>query len=220
MANELQGSFTTGKVAYFLIRDRNAQIWSTVNGSLGTYNSSNYSGYVISAAEQGTASSFYIGNFPATAGPGDYGVIMKQQLGSNPAETDPTVDVGTVPWNGVNVAQLSDLQVSGVALSPIMLPRSFMVQNFPIYFRSSADHLTPFTSGVVSGQISRDGGAFGPLQSGAFTEVGHGFFNLQALTSGDLNANTISLLFTANGISGGSADPVPQSFFLKRISGH
>jgi len=219
MANELQGSFADNKQCYFLIRDRNAQIWSTVTNSLTSYLSANYSGYAITATEQGT-SAFYVGNFPSTAGPGDYGVIMKQQLGADPAETDPTVDVGTVPWNGINVAQLADIQVSGVALSPIMLPRGWMVQNFPVYFRSSADHVTPMTSGVVSGQISRDGGAFGPLQSGAFTETGLGFYSLQALTSGDLAANTISLLFTCNGISGGAADPVPQSYILQRISGH
>jgi hypothetical protein len=80
--------------------------------------------------------------------------------------------------------------------------------------------VTPFTSGVVSGQIWRDGATSpSPLQSGAFTEVGNGFYNLQALTSGDLLATTVKLLFSAQGISGGQADVLPMSVVLQRSSG-
>ena len=94
-----------------------------------------------------------------------------------------------------------------------------MIQNFPIYLVSATDHVTPFVSGVISGQISRDGGAFGALQSGAFTEIGLGTYKLQALTSGDILCNTAALVFTGTGISGGTSDPRVFTLLLQRTSG-
>ncbi len=94
-----------------------------------------------------------------------------------------------------------------------------MIQNFPLYFRSSIDHVTPFVSGIISGQISRNGGAFGALQSGAYTELGLGFYALQALTSGDTSAVTIALMFNAVGISGGTSDPLPLGIVTQHSSG-
>ena len=114
---------------------------------------------------------------------------------------------------------LSSLTSSG-SLAAIRITRGKMVQNFPLYMKSATDHVTPMTSGVVSGQISKDGGAFGPLQSGAFTERGLGFYSLQALTSGDLAANTIALLFTATGVSGGVSDPLAMSILTQPSSGY
>lgn len=217
MAGEIQGSFAHAQTVYALVRDRNGNIWSTLTNSFGAYVANSYSGYPISTVEQGS-SAYYVGNFPAAAPPGVYNVVLKNQLGANPAESDPTTDAGSIDWNGLNVAQLSDLAQSGV-INPTMLPRGWMVKNFYIYLKSAADHVTPFTSGIVSGQISHDGGLFGPLQSGAFSEVGHGMYALQALTSGDLLANTVALLFTAQGISGGACDPLPMSFIMQRTSG-
>lgn len=220
MADELQGSYVHGATVYALVRSRNAQIWNTVTSALENYATASYSGYVISATEQGAASAYYVANMPSAAAPGTYNALFKAQQGTNPAETDPTVDVGSIDWNGSNVAQLSDIMISGVAL-PIKLERGVMVQNYPIYLRSSVDHITPYVSGTISGQISKDGGAFAVLQSGAFTEIGFGFYSLQALTSGDLSANTIALLFTATGgMPGGASDPLPQSFVLQRNSGY
>lgn len=219
MSGEIQGSYVHGTTVYALIRSRNAQIWNTATGALENYTSANYSGYAITAVEQGTASAYYVANMPATAPAGYYNALFKAQQGSNPAETDPTTDVGNVNWNGANVAQLSDIAVSGVVV-PIQLQRGVMIKNYQIYLRSSADHITPFTSGIVSGQIAKDGGAFSALQSGAYTEVGNGFYALQALTSGDTSCNTMSLLFTAIGLAGGASDPVPQTFILQRSSGY
>lgn len=219
MAGELQASFRTGVTCYFLVRDRNGNIWNAPTSTFVTYVTGSYSGFPITATEQGTASAYYTGNFPSAAAPGAYNAVLKQQLGANPAETDTTVDAGSVDWNGTNVAQLADIAVSGV-IDPIILPRNWMVKNYPLYLKQSSDHITPLTSGVVSGQISKDGGAFGVLQSGAFTEVGLGVYNLQALTSGDLNCNTCTLVFTATAVSGGASDPLVQSFLLQRVSGH
>lgn len=219
MSGEIQFSYQTGKTCYALIRDRTGKIW---NGSaFEVYTPADYSTYPITTIEQGS-SSYYVGSIPTGAGPGIFMVTAKQQMGGSPAESDPTTDVGDVQFNGANTFPLSDLVTSGMLsqFGPFRIAKGTMVKNFPIYLKSAADHITPLTSGIISGQISRDGGVFGPLQSGAFTEVGQGFFSLQALTSGDTLADTVSLLFNGSSISGGvSSDPYPISFITQKVSG-
>lgn len=211
-----------GATVYVLIRDRTARIWSTSGGTgaFGAYSNTEYEQYAISTLDQGS-NNYYVGNMPTAIPPGYYNLSAHQQTGGSPLQTDRRIAMGDEQWNGTVLLPLSDLATSGQVgqMMPIRLARGTMIQSFSIYFKSSTDHVTPFTSGVVSGQIARDGGAFGPLQSGAFSETGLGFYRLQSLTSGDLLANTASLLFTANGISGGTADPVPFSLILQRTSG-
>lgn len=222
MAGEIMTSYAHGATLVFLTwNNRTGQIWNTSTLSFEAYNSSNYLNYTTSMVELGTASHHYNGNFPTAIGPGNYGIECRAQIGGSPLETDPTVGEENFDWSGVQTMSLADIPVSGSvgSLPLIRLARGIQIQNFPVYLKSSADHITPFTSGVVSGQIARDAGPFGPLQSGAFTEIGLGWFNLQALTSGDLLANTVKLTFTANGISGGASDPLPLSFILQRSSG-
>lgn len=221
MANEILLSFAASKTVYIFIWNKIGQIWNNSTSAFETYAAGNIANYAISLTQQG-ASSFYLGTFPAAIANGDYSIAGKQQIGGAVAETDPTIAVESIyPWNGSAQAQIADLTTSGQLgqLSPIRLARGTQVLNFPIYLKSAADHVTPFTSGVVSGQIARDGGSFGALQSGAFTEVGLGWYNLSALTSGDLLANTVKLNFSANGISGGTADNLPIGIVLQRTSG-
>lgn len=220
MAGEIQFSFQSGKACYFLVRNRAGQVWSTTSSAFVTYATADYLNYTISAVEQGT-SGYYAGNMPAVVA-GVYMVTGKQQMGGGALESDPTIAVGDVQFNGTTILPLSDLATSGQVgqFAPMRVARGTMVKPLPVYLRSSADHVTPFTSGIVSGQISRDGGVFGPLQSGAITEVGLGFYSLQALTSGDTNATSFALLFTAAGVSGGLSDPLPLSFLTQRTSGN
>lgn len=223
MANEIQYSFATNRVSYVLIGNRTAQIWNTSGGigAFENYNTAVFSSYVISAVEQGTASSYYTATMPAAIPAGTYAVVAKNQIGGSPAEGDPTIDVGNLEWNGTALAPLSDTSTSGQVgqIAPIRLARGTMVQNFPFQLVSAADHVTPFVSGICSGQISRDGGSFTALQSGSFREVGLGFYSLAALTSGDLLANTVGLVFSANGVSGGTSDQRSMSIILQRVSG-
>ncbi len=224
MSGEVKvGGFGTGQTNYFRILGSGNSIWSTSGGTGGfeLYNAADWADYANSLTEQGS-SNVYVGNFPLAVPPGVFDVIAHRQIGGTPAQSDIRVGEGEVNWQGTKRVPLSDLATSGQVgqIGPIRLARSDMVRNFPIYLRSSADHVTPLTSGVVSGQISRDGAAFGPLQSGAFTEVGQGTYSLQALTSGDLNAATIMLLFNAVGVSGGASDPLPIGIVTQRISGY
>jgi hypothetical protein len=222
MSNEIQGDFPTGQSIYFnLYNATSGFIWDNTTG-FASYSS--LSGNLLNRAnnltELGTASQHYAGNMPSGVPAGSLNVTAKQKLNAFYSESDPIVGNGTIEWDGFVVVPLASRASSGQVgqNAPTMLARSWQTLNWPIYLKSAADHVTPFTSGVVSGQISRDGGAFGPLQSGAFTELGNGFYALQALTSGDLNAQTVAMLFTAvNNV--GASDPLPQAFRLQRISG-
>jgi hypothetical protein len=221
MAGEIQIQYASSKTVYTIIRSKNAQVWNNNTSALEVYNASNWADYVISLVEQGT-SGFYAGNFPTAITAGVYSITAYQQLTGSPAVSDQFIGGGDYQWSGTTTLPLSDLATSGQVgqFAPMKIYRGEMIQNFKFYMVSSADHVTPFTSGICSGQILRDGGAsFTALQSGAFTEEGNGFFRTN-LTSGDLNCNTASLLFTANGVSGGQADPRPMTLVLQRTSGY
>ena len=220
MASELQTSYVTGRNVYFLIRSRIGQIWNTSGAAFENYTALNITDYDVAASEQGS-SGFYAGTFPTAITAGVYSVVAKERLGASPAESDPTVGVGDIQWNGSATTPLSDASTSGQVGTylPTRLFRGQQLLNFEFKMVSSADHVTPFTSGVISGQIGRDGGNWGALQSGAFTERGNGWYGLQALTSGDLAANTARLMFTGVGISGGNADQRDFFLVLQRTSG-
>ncbi len=222
MAAEIQAPGPgTGRTLYSVIRDRIGRIWNTSGGTgaFEAYNNGVYTDYAISLTEQG-GNNYYVGTFPPAIVPGLYNISAHQQLAGSPAQTDPRVATGTEQWNGSVLLPLSDLATSGQLgqVAPIRLARGVAVSGFPFKLVSSADHVTNFVSGVVSGQISRDGGAFGALQSGGVTEIGLGWYRVP-LTSGDLAANQVALLFTANGISGGTSDQRDFALILQKTSG-
>lgn len=223
MPGEVQVSYFPGANLYFLFRNGEGQVWSVSGGSYGTYASASYSGYTLPLAQQASGG-YYTGTVPGLAPAGTLNVVAKQRLGATRAESDPTIAFGQINWggSGVGVKAFSQAatrrQVSG--LLPMLMPRGQEVRHLPLYFRSTADHVTPFTSGVVSGQVARDGGLFGPLQSGKIVEKGNGFYSLQALTSGDLDGEFVSLYFTCVGVSGGSAEPLAFLFPTQRTSGY
>jgi hypothetical protein len=223
MAGEIQYVAPHGISSYFTMRDSNNAIWSTSGGTGGfeTYSSPDYQSYAMSATEDGTSGTgHYAGNMPSAAPAGIYSIVAYKQLGVNAEEYDTILAEGDIEWNGTYVPPLSDTATSGMVgqYLPIRLTRGVMIPNFYVDLVSSADHVTPFLSGTCSGQISRDGGAFGVLQSGQFTEIGNGTYAIQSLTSGDLLANTAQLYVTAinnNGLS----DPRKITFVLQRTSG-
>lgn len=222
MANEISWVDAAGRTEYALLRDATNRVWNSSGaGAFEAYQTANYQSYVLQGTEQGTAAGYYTASVPSAVPAGTLNVVAKRQAGGSPAETDPHVAQGTLEWNGAAVAARSDIMSSGslALLLPSLPARGRMVRNFVFKLVSAADHVTPFTSGSVSGQVSRDGGAFGPLQSGAFTELGMGWYALQALTSGDLAANTAALVFTASRSGGGSADPRDFALVLQRASG-
>ncbi len=213
----------SSRTIYTVIRSRTATVWSTTasggTGAFETFTSGNWADYGISCVEQGV-NNFYVGNFPSAIPAGVYELSAHQQMGGSAAQTDPRVAMGQEQWTGTALFPLSDLATSGQLgqLGPIRLAQGVAVSGFPIYLKSAADHVTPFTSGTISGQISKDGGSFGAFQSGTISETGLGFYRLN-LTSGDLNAVTVAMLFTGAGISGGACDPLPLAAVLQKVSG-
>lgn len=220
MAGELfAATGRVGRTCYFLIRDRTSQFWN--GSSFETYAAANYATYDIAATEVGTNRGFYKGTFPSDIAAGVYDILMCEQQGGSPAETDPIVaQQDGYQWNGTVTMPLSDLTTSGQLSTalPIQMTRGVMKSHFHVHLVSQSDHITPFISGVLSGQILRDNGSYGPLQSGAFTEKGNGTYRFP-LTSGDLDGEQVSLFITARGISGGQSDPWKATFVMQRRSG-
>ncbi len=221
MAGEIQAQWAAGRTLYAIVWNSVGLVWNTSTLAFESFAGGSYANYTIQMVAQGTTLGFYTGTFPPQIIPGVYSIVVYNQLGGSPAEGDPPVAEGNEEWSGTVTLPLSNLATSGQLgqAIPIKLARSWAVDNFPIYLKSASDHITPMTSGIVSGQIIRNpssGSVFGPLQSGEFWEVGQGYYTLRSLTSGDLNANTVALLFTATGISGGTSDPLPITLILQR----
>ena len=106
MTQELQADYLSGKNVYFLLRNSAGQVW---NGSaFATYQTVNYSSYPITATEQGTASGYYVGTFPAVS-LGVYNLLAKERAGVSPAETDVTVGTGVIQWTGSAIMDLNAL---------------------------------------------------------------------------------------------------------------
>lgn len=223
MAGEIQIDLgATGRTCYFVVRDRTARIWNGSGpGAFEAYDTTHYAGYPVSYTEQGVASAFYVGTFPAAIAPGIYSVSSKVQVGGSPAESDRTVGGQDYQWNGSATVPLTDLANSGQLgqFFPQNLARGRAISNFLFDLVSDTDGKTPFVSGTVSGQVVRDNGVFGPLQSGLVTEVGNGVYRVN-LTSGDLLANTAFLFFDAADPSGGRASRRRFFFALQRTSGN
>ncbi len=223
MAGEIAYDYEAGKSTYVHIFNRTSgYIFNGTTFEVYSSNSGNLATYAVAATELGSASAHNVANMPVLVPAGTYDIVAKNQTQAPFLESDQTVAGGQVEWTGVKAAPLSDTATSGqlARFLPVNMPRSVAVPNYGIYLVSSLDHVTPFVSGVISGQIRRDGGNWGPLQSGSFTEKGLGSYDLLALTSGDLNASAVFLLFTATGISGGSSDPLPQFILTQPISGY
>src|SRR4051812_22374404 len=100
MAGEIQFSFVTGKTCYFQVRNRTGQVWNTGTLAFEAYLTANIANYNVAMSEQGSASAFYVGTFPATIVPGVYSIVGKQQIGGGPAESDPSIANGDFQWNG------------------------------------------------------------------------------------------------------------------------
>jgi hypothetical protein len=123
MASEIQLAHSeTGVTLYALVRNSVGQVWSTVGSSFGAYATANLADYDIALTEQGTASRFYAGNFPAATA-GSYSVTVYKRAGGAPAEGDLVVGTGTVEWNGtavisnVNIRQVNSIAVDGAGTS-------------------------------------------------------------------------------------------------------
>lgn len=111
MAGEIQHDHhTSGLTLYAMIRTTTGTIWNTAGVAFEAYATGNITDYDIALAEQGTASRYYVGTFPATIAAGVYNLIVKQRAGGAPAESDDTVGEGAIEWDGSAVVSLSSIR--------------------------------------------------------------------------------------------------------------
>lgn len=97
MSNELQTDYLAGKTVYFLLRNSVGQIWNGAN--FVAYATADYANYDIAAVEQGTASGYYVADFPSIAA-GVYYSVAKERAGGVPVETDISIGWGNIDWGG------------------------------------------------------------------------------------------------------------------------
>lgn len=226
MSKEILLNYVVSGNPYINIYDRTGNVLTVLSGTFAAYDATQYTTYGIAGTQVGAGSSpLFSFNFPTlVTTPGVYTIFAFNKVGGAFAETDPTIGGGDYQWNGTLTLPLSDLATSGQVsqIGPIRLARGTQILNFPFKLVSSTDHNTNFVSGMVSGQISKDGGAFTTLQSGTlvagYTEVGRGCYVVN-LTSGDLLCNTAMLSFLATGVSGGTSDERNFSIVLQKTSG-
>lgn len=104
MAGEIQTADISGKNVYALVRNVAGDIW---NGSaFVSYATANLASYAISLTEQGTASAYYTGTFPALAA-GVYSIVAYERAGGSPAEGDRLIAAGNLEWDGSAVVPLA-----------------------------------------------------------------------------------------------------------------
>ncbi len=109
MANEIQLAWLqTAKTLYALVRNSVGDVWQTTSSTFVAYVTANLANYTIALTEQGTASRYYTGTFPA-APAGFYPVAIYQQVGGSPTETDTPAGFGGYDWSGTAVIPLSSL---------------------------------------------------------------------------------------------------------------
>ncbi len=102
MAAEIPCSAPTGLTLYAQVRNSVGKIWNTNSGSFVDYDTANIADYAVAMTEQGTASGYYTGDFPA-AGAGVYPILVLRQVGGSPAESDPVSNEGSIDWDGLAV---------------------------------------------------------------------------------------------------------------------
>lgn len=104
MAKEIQCVHTTGKTLYALILNSVGQFWYVTGSAFEAWNASHYTAYAVALAEQG-ATSIYLGNMPVAA-LGTYSLVVCEQAGGSPAQSDPKIAAGSLQWTGTAAAVL------------------------------------------------------------------------------------------------------------------
>ena len=180
MASELQASYVAGKTVYFLVRSSVGTIWN--GAALEAYLTANYLTYDIAATEQGTASAYYIADFPAALTNGRYNYVAKEQVGVDPAETDITIATGEIVWAGPAVALVPLVNASGAVVSA-----SGVFSTVPIASISGVNAVVPIAS--ISGV-----NAVVPIASISGVQVGSGLWTNARLLDGVEHGGTTATM--------------------------
>lgn len=133
------------------------------------------------------------------------------------AVTDVIPDAGALTTINTNTARLTavraavltdwinggrlDLLLDAIKAKTDNLPsgvkKNVALASFEFLMIGSSDHVTPKTGLTVTAQISKDGGAFAN-STNSVSEVANGIYKI-SLTQAEMNADVITLKFTATG---------------------
>lgn len=168
MANEIQLANNAGITVYALVRNQTGQVWNGL--SFVNYVTANLGTYAIPLTEQGTASGYYVGDFPPVLAD-LYSIVAFRQLGGSPAETDLLIATGTFYWDGTkqtNFIEHAGL-ITGVIDDVAPTASSFngdaslsLVDDF------YAGSVLAFTEGILRGVSRRVNGYVGATRTFSF----------------------------------------------------
>lgn len=114
--------------------------------------------------------------------------VVFTSTNNNIADFSVVNDVSIQPGNSAGLIRVVETGVpqKGVALA-----------NFTFVMISETDHASPATGLTVTAQVSKDGGAFAAADN-APVEMSNGYYKLD-LTANDMNADLVTLRFSATG---------------------
>lgn len=184
MAKEIVWDGTTGETQYAMLRNSVGQIYNTAGVAFEAYNAANIADYDIAGTEQGSGGTF-TADMPAVAA-GIYNVTAKKRVGGAPAESDPTVGVGELDWNGT----------AAIGVSTVLPAKNTALPNIPFMMVAASDHVSPTAGLTVTATKSLDGGATFGATTGTVTEIGSGAYSFDA-SAADMNGTMVIFKFSA-----------------------
>ena len=203
MAGELQSQYTSGKTLYAVILNSSGQAWYTVTPAFENINSAHWTSYAIALTEQ-SGTGLYIGNFPtAIATFGEYGVVIYNQAGGSPADTDgPSIAAGNVDWSGTAALKPVSTNSSGLVIVQYPIQKNVAPATpFQFVMTLAVDHISPYTgaANTITPYVNLDG-VKTAISSGALASLAQvtgspGDYSIQ-LGAADVNGNFVQ--FRAN----------------------
>jgi len=118
------------------------------------------------------------------------GLFERYVYGGNETYCDFVADIK------IDTDTIPDIKTKTDAL-PSGITKNVALSNVVVYMVISLDHVTPAITKSVTGEISKDGGAFVALTN-ALTEIGNGAYNLN-LTQAERNADVSVVVCSALG---------------------
>jgi len=101
MAGELQVAHTASAATiYALIKDGTGRVWDVAGANFEAYLTAQVGNYDVVMTEEGTASQYYLGIFPATIAAGSYRVTYHVQAVTSRGRHQNSDRVGRVVWVG------------------------------------------------------------------------------------------------------------------------
>ncbi len=120
-----------------------------------------------------------------------------------PTRTEATADKDAIITEvNANETKIDALQTDSTAIKaktdnlPSGISKNVALPKFDIYMVLNSDHVTAATGKTITGQISKDGGAFAGITN-VISEVGNGMYTIASgFTQTEMNADVITLKFT------------------------